>query len=250
MDKNIETKTSRSNIIFITAFSFSDSIVMMEIAARKKPFYFCYKEKEGRGMKRLLLYMVVVLADFLLYKWSEQQDGGEWIFALLILCLFALFLHIWKRYSSIGVGLIFITIWSLLMIDSIFYLVLASIVTILFSLMAGLLLIPFYKKHREEVITAWGFVLLNILIQLEYTSEVTLWVTFFITGIGAIIAYYFQLKLVRRCFTVLFLLNACPLLFITLFSNTYWSGFLVIMIVLIFFVLRFNLFDRKSKRIT
>ncbi|CAM4083121.1 hypothetical protein [Lederbergia lenta] len=166
-------------------------------------------------MKKFLLYAAAVLGNVLLINWSELWYGAEWftewLFGLLTVVLFAFFLQGWKRYSQNGVGLILITGFGLLTINSIFFV--QNLPASICSSLLGLLLIPLYTDHRDAVITAWGFVLINIIINIEVQSGITLVLLSLTTGIGAIVGFRFKFLLLKRCFTVLFSLTFLTLLF-------------------------------------
>lgn len=189
-------------------------------------------------MKGFFVYAVAVLGNVLLMDWSERdyaaQWGTEWLFGLLTVGLFAFFLQGWKRYNSIGGGLIFITALALLTINSIFFV--QNFSASICSLLLGLLLIPLYTNHRDAVLTAWVFVLINILISIEVQSVVTMWLLFFTTGIVALFGFRLHFLLLKRCFTVFFSLTAVTLLFMHLFTQPYIMGILVVLFIGLFSV--------------
>ncbi|MEK3889462.1 hypothetical protein [Bacillus sp. FSL K6-3431] len=171
-------------------------------------------------MRKFVVYAVAILGNVLLINWSELWYGAEWftewLFGFLTIGLFALFLQGWKRYSPNGVGLILITAFGLLTINSIFFV--QNFPASICSLLLGLLLMPLYKNHQDAVLTAWGFVLINILISIEVQSDITMSLLFLTTGIGALVGFRLQFLLLKRCFTVFFSLTALVLLFDFLLS--------------------------------
>jgi hypothetical protein len=81
-------------------------------------------------MKQVLVYVMAVVGSSLLYHWSGKWEGKEWVFALLTLGVYAWSVQGWKRYSSNGFGLVFLTIFMLLNINPIFYLLLPPIISV------------------------------------------------------------------------------------------------------------------------
>lgn len=135
-------------------------------------------------MKKFLLYAMAILGDILLYKLSEQSEGTDWLYALLIAGLFAWSVQGWKRYRTNGFGLFFLTAFGLFMMNSVLYLLSPPITIVLFSLLFGFILIPIYVNYHDEVLTSWWLVLLNILVNLEVPNEVIFWFTLLTSGIG------------------------------------------------------------------
>lgn len=180
----------------------------------------------------LIVFALAIIGNVLLINWSEQWYGEEWftewLIGLVTVGFYALFLYGWKQYSRNGHGLIFITAFVLLTIDSIFFVQVFSASVCSFSL--GLILIPLYVKNRDSVVTSWGFVLLNILILTDVPSEVTTWMLL-TTGIAFLVGFRFNLLLLNRCFTVLFALTALLLLFFSI-TNVYLFGLAVVLVVL------------------
>lgn len=148
----------------------------------------------------LIVFALAIIGNVLLINWSEQWYGEEWftewLIGLVTVGFYALFLYGWKQYSRNGHGLIFITAFVLLTIDSIFFVQVFSASVCSFSL--GLILIPLYVKNRDSVVTSWGFVLLNILILTDVPSEVTTWMLFLTTGIAFLVGFRFNLLLLNR----------------------------------------------------
>lgn len=196
-------------------------------------------------MKKSWIYVLVVLGNSLLYVLSGQWEGIEWLFALLILGLFALAIQGWKRYSSRGFGLIFLTAIGLFTINSILYLLMPEGFIILFSLLFGLVLIPLYMKYRYPVLASWWIVLFNILMYSGITNEVILWFTLLTTGIGALIGFRQQSKLFKYFFTGCFLFTALWLSVVIYLLTNYIISLFIILIVVIFAVIAY-LFERKS----
>lgn len=184
-------------------------------------------------MKGFIVFALAIIGNVLLINWSEQWYGEEWftewLIGLVTVGFYALFLYGWKQYSRNGLGLIFITAFVLLTINSIFFVQIFS--ASVCSFLLGLILMPLYVKNRDAVVTSWGFVLLNILILTDVPSEVTTWMLFLTTGIASLVGFRFNLLLLKRCFTVLFALTALLLLFFSI-TNVYLFGLVVVLVVL------------------
>lgn len=160
-------------------------------------------------MKKSWIYVFAVLGNSLLYILSGQWEGFEWLFAILSLGLFALAIQGWKRYSSRGFRLIFLTAIGLFTINSILYLLMPVGFILLFSFLFGLVLMPLYMKYRYPVLASWWIVLFNILMYLEISNNAVLfWFTLITTGVGALIGFRQQSKLFKYFFTGCFLLSA------------------------------------------
>lgn len=197
-------------------------------------------------MKKSWIYVLAVLGNSLLYILSEQWEGIEWLFAVLCLGLFALAIQGWKRYSSRGFGLIFLTAIGLFTINSILYLLMPVGFILLFSFLFGLVLMPLYMKFRYPVLASWWIVLFNILMYLEISNDTVLfWFTIITTGIGALIGFRQQSKLFKYFFTGCFLLSAGGSVLINLVSNNYLMVFFIMLIVVLIAVGAY-LFERKS----
>jgi hypothetical protein len=153
----------------------------------------------------------------LVREWEGKEK--EWVFALLTLGVYAWSVQEWKRYSSNGFGLVFLTIFMLLNINPIFYLLLPPIISVFFSLLLGCILIPFYQNHREAVGTSWCAVLFNMIMQVESNDMVLFWFAFFTSGIGAVLGFRRQSILLKRFYTFCFLVNTGGMLIITLISQ-------------------------------
>lgn len=203
--------------------------------------------KEECEMKVLIVYALAILGNVLLINWSEQWYGAawftEWLFGLCTVGLFALFLKGWKRDNPNGGGLIFITVVTLLTINSIFFV--QNLPDAICSLLLGLVLIPLYVDHRDVVLTVWGFVLLNIIMNIEVQSEVTLWLFLLITAIGALVGFRLQFVLLKRCFTVVFLITALFLLCMNFFTEVYMISLLLVLFIVLFTVGAYK-FSKKS----
>ncbi|MFP9130486.1 hypothetical protein [Niallia sp. BSM11] len=165
-------------------------------------------------MKKWIFYAVVLFGNILLYQLSNFRPGTEWIYALLVLILFATSIKGWKKSTSSGLGLIVLIAFSLFMINSILYLLMPAIFTILFSFLLGLVLIPFYSNHREVIIIAWWMVISNILVTLALPNELVLWFTLVTAGIGVLIGYRIRSRLFMVFFTACFIFSACFLFLI------------------------------------
>lgn len=177
-------------------------------------------------MKAILLYAAAILGSHLLYRVSELWYGAEWIFGLLAVGWFALFLQAWKRIQPGGAGVIVVTVFMLLDIASIFFV--QNLPAAICSLMAGCLLIPFFRKHQDVAITSMGFVLLSVLMSIEAGSFTTLWMFLIVHGTLAIIGFRCRFLWLKRCFTVLFVSAIPVLLLYYLYEGTYLLVFLIL----------------------
>lgn len=173
-------------------------------------------------MKKFIMYAGVILGTTIFYNLSGHWwYGEEWIFALFATILFALFLVGWQRYTPNGAGLVFVTMYVLFMFDSI--LMLQEMKIIFFSLLVGLLLIPLYRRHRDAVLTAWVFVLINIIVCMEFSFEIELPLYFLVAGVAALVGMRLQSFLLKRFFTVCFFLFTGPWFLLTLAARNVYS---------------------------
>lgn len=186
-------------------------------------------------MKRIMLYILtIVIAGFLGYI-AELWYEGDKILGVLTVVIFALFLLGWKRTGSNGIGLIFVTVFYLITIDSIFFV--QDIPIFIGSLVMGLLLIPYLRKHPDAVSASLVFVVLNMLISLEFvSSEVMMWLIVLVTGAAALMGFRFNLNLVKISFSVLFGLSAFFLLLFEVFDDFSFLAVLAILLI-VFFVM-------------
>lgn len=196
------------------------------------------RKKEGHEMKKIGLYAAAVLGNVLLINLSERWYGAawftEWLFGLVAAGFFALFLLGWKRYSMSGIGLVIVMSVTLFTIDSIFFV--QNLPAGICSFLLGLLLIPYFASHRDAVLTAVGLVFINILINLEVQSEMTMWLVLWTAGVGAIIGFRLSFLLLKVCFTLLFSIAALVLLLINLFGGYYLLSLLLVVLAVLFIV--------------
>lgn len=186
-------------------------------------------------MKRIILYAAtLIIAGVLAYISGLWYDGDK-ILGILTVGIFALFVLGWKHTGSNGIGLIFVTVFYLITIDSIFFV--QDIPIFIASLVMGLLLIPYLRKHPDAVSASLVFVLLNILISLEFVSSgVMVWLFVLATGAAALIGFRFNLNIVKICFSILFGLSAFFLLLFEVFDDFSFLAVLAILLV-VFFVM-------------
>ena len=167
-------------------------------------------------MKHFLVYVIAIVVSTMLYSWSDNWEGKEWIFAVLTLGVYAWSILALKRYRPNGWGFIFLTFFMLLNVNSIFYLLQPPIITIFFSVLLGCMLIPFYRDNREAVSISWWAVVFNVIMQLEASNLVMFWFVFITTGIGALIGYQLHYPLIKRFSIVCFFMSSVGLLLNTL----------------------------------
>jgi hypothetical protein len=199
-------------------------------------------------MRVFVLYTVAVLGNILLINLSERWYGAtwfmEWLFGLLTVGIFVLFTQGWKRHPH-HLGLIFITGLGLFTINSIFFIQYLSIG--LCSFLLGLWLIPLIGSYRDAVLTAWGFVLLNILSCFEVGSEATLWLFIITTGMLTLIGFYFQYVLLRRFFTVIFSLTASILFLMNSLAEFKIISLLAVLFIVLIVIVGAYRFSRDPK---
>lgn len=180
-------------------------------------------------MKQTFLYALTLAVGVLLTYLAEFWFGTEWLFGLLTVGLFALFLQGWKRWGTNGGGLIIVTVFLLISLDSIFFV--QYFPAFIASLLMGVLLLPHYHKNRDGIVSSAVFVLLNMLISLEFVpNELMLWLIVLAAGTAAVIGFRFNLNLVRKCFIALFAFSAFFLLLFEIFDG---SNFLAIIAILL-----------------
>ena len=196
-------------------------------------------------MKQMLLYAATLLCGGLLTYIGESWFGAEWLFGLLTVGLFGLFLQGWKHWGRSGGGLVIVTAFMLLGIDSIFFVQYWP--AFICSLLLGVLLIPHFRKHRDGVAASMVFVLLNMLISLEFVpNELMLWLIVFATGAAALIGFRYNFLLVKGCCAALFSMAAFFLLFFQLFDDSILLSVLAFLTITFFIVSMFRLNGRVS----
>lgn len=196
-------------------------------------------------MKRILLYAAtLVIAGILVYISGVWYDGDK-VLGILTVGIFALFLWGWNRTGHYGIGLICVTVFYLISLNSIFFV--QDIPIFIGSLVMGLLLIVYLQKHRDALTASLVFVLLNMLITFEFvTSEVMLWLMVFVTGAAALIGFRFSLYLVKICFSILFGLSAFFLLLFEVFDDFSFLAVVAILMVILFIMSMY----RMNKHVT
>lgn len=191
-------------------------------------------------MKRIVLYAAAfIIAGVLAYISGLWYDGDK-VLGILTAGFFALFLFGWKRIGSKGIGLVLVTVFYLITLDSILFV--QDILIFIGSLVMGLLLLPYLSKYRDGVMASLVFVLLNMLISFEFvTSEVMMWLMVLTTGAAALIGFRFNFNLVKVCFSVLFGLSAFFLLLFEVFDDFSFLAVLAILLVVFFVISMYRL---------
>ena len=196
-------------------------------------------------MKQTLLYAATLLYGGLLIYVGERSFGAEWLFGLLTVALFGLFLQGWKRWGTSGGGLVIVTAFLLLTLDSIFFVQYWAMFVC--SLMMAVLLMPHYRKHRDGVLASVVFVGLNMLIALEFIpSEIMLWLIVIATGAASLVGFRYKFPLVKTYCAVLFSMSAFFLLFFQLFDDSPLLTVLAFVTVAIFIVSMYRLNGRAT----
>ncbi|MBB5181110.1 hypothetical protein HNQ44_002575 [Planomicrobium koreense] len=191
-------------------------------------------------MKQIFLYVATMLGGGLLTYIGERWFGAEWLFGLLTVALFGLFLEGWKCWGTSGGGLVIVTAFLLLTLDSIFFVQYWAV--FICSLLMAVLLMPHYRKHRDGVAASVIFVGLNMLSALEFIpSELMLWLIVLATGAGSLIGFRFKFPLVKASFAALFSISAFFLLFFQLFDGSPLLTVLAFLTVAIFIVSMYRL---------
>lgn len=171
------------------------------------------------GFKEFIVYAITILGGFMLYVLSGSWFGYEWVFGLLEVVWYGLFLLVWRRIQPGSAGLILITIFMLLNINSIFFVQYTAMA--ICSLLMGLLLQPFYRSHQDVVLASAVFVLMNIVASFELGSLVSVWMMFVIAGISALAGFHYRFKWLKRCFTVVFAAVGVLLFLLYLIDGSY-----------------------------
>lgn len=186
-------------------------------------------------MKQILLYAATLLGGGLLTYIGERWFGVEGVFGLLTIALFGLFLQGWRRWGRSGVGLVIVTVFLLLTLDSIFFVQYWAMFVC--SLLMAVLLLPHYRKHRDGVLASVIFVGLNMLIALEFIpNELMSWLIALATGAASLVGFRFKFPLVKACFAALFSISAFFLLFFQLSDDSLLLTVLAFLTIAIFIV--------------
>ena len=181
------------------------------------------------GVKEFVVYVIAILGGFMLYVLSESWFGKEWIFGLLAIAWYGMFLLVWKRIQPGSAGLILITIFMLLNINSIFFVQYAAMA--ICSFLMGLLLLPFFQSHWDVVLTSAVFVLMNIVTSFELGSIVSIWMVFVIAGFSALAGFRYRFLWLKRCFTIVFALAGLLLFLNYLIDGTYVVVLLIVAVI-------------------
>lgn len=186
-------------------------------------------------MKEWILHVFFMLAAGTLIYLSELWYDGDKVLGIASLVLFGLYLQGWKRRGASGIGLVIITVFYLFTLDSIFFV--QDIPIFVCSLVMGIFLIPHFPKHRDAVSASIVFVLLNMLISIEFMpSEVMMWAIAFVTGAAAVFGFRYGHTIVKVCFAVLFALSALFLLLVQLTEGKTVLSILAVSAVIFFII--------------
>lgn len=186
-------------------------------------------------MKGIFYHGAALLAAGLLMFLSELWFEGDKVLGLAALGLFALFLQGWKRWVGRGIGLVIVTVCYLFTLDSIFFV--QDVPIFICSLVMGLLLLPHFHRHRDAVTASIAFVLLNVLIAMEFMpNEIMMWLIAFATGAAALIGFRSNYAIVKVCFAVLFALSALFLLFIQVVDGAVILSILAVLAIACFVI--------------
>lgn len=191
-------------------------------------------------MKEFLYHGVALLAAGLLIYISGLWYEGDKVLGILGILLFALFLAGRKRRSVSSIGLVIVTVFYLFALDSIFFV--QDVPIFICSLVMGGLLLPHFRQNRDAVSASLGFVLLNMLISLEFMpNEIMMWLIAFATGVMALIGFRFNYAIVKVCFAVLFALSALFLLVVQVFDGPFVLSVLAVLSIASFVIGMFRL---------
>lgn len=188
----------------------------------------CEEEASGMymtGVKEFIVYVIAISGGFMLYGLSESWFGKEWIFGLLAVVWYGVFLLVWKRLQRASAGLIVVTVFMLMNINSIFFVQYTAMA--ICSLLMGLLLVPFYRSHRDVALTSAVFVLMNIVTSFELGSIASIWMVFVIAGFSALAGARYRFSWLKGCFTVIFAMAGLLLLLGSLVDHMYLIALLI-----------------------
>lgn len=203
-------------------------------------------EKEGMTMSRILLYGGTLLAAGLLPYIASYWFGAEWLFGIVTVGLFAMFLMGWERWGRSGGGLIIVTVFFLITLNSIFFV--QYLPAFICSLLMGILLIPHYRKQPDGVMASMVFTLLNMLIAIEFVpNEWMLWLIVLATGGAALIGFRLNYRLLKFCFGTLFGISA---FFLLLFQLVEPMPLLTVLAFSIITVILISIYRLKPARQT
>lgn len=139
----------------------------------------------------IFTYAVPAVAMYFMYYFSQQQYGDEWLFSSFIVFIFSLFLLLWKLYERHVLGVIAMTGFALMMLNSVLYLTPNEASTIYVTFLTGVLLVLYRKTAPEGIVASLGLVLINIAFHLPFHDA---WLSFIGLVISIIIAIISWLK--------------------------------------------------------
>lgn len=161
-------------------------------------------------MKAFIMYAAAIIGGYALSELSQLWFGWEWIFGLLIVAWFALFLQMWERLKPGGAGIILVTLVTLLNIGYVFFMQYSA--KAICSVLIGLLLLRFYKRYKDVVLTSIAFALCYTVINFIPGNLSIMWSLFLLGGLATLLGFRHQFQWLKRCFIAVFGLAALSLL--------------------------------------
>lgn len=160
----------------------------------------------------LFTYVATPLAMALIYFAAGKQYGQEWLFSSFIVFIFSIFLVLWRQFSQHAVGLIAMTAFTLLMLNSVLYLTPNEAATIYVTFMVGVLLVLYRKASTEGVVASLGLALLNITLHLPFANVIIAAIALAICALLCAIGWLKHGAIVKWLYTALTVVSALLLL--------------------------------------
>lgn len=151
----------------------------------------------------IFTYGATALAMFLLYYFSGQQYGGEWLFSSFTVFIFSLFLLLWKMFSKSVIGVFLMTFYTVMNLNSILYLTPNEASTIYVTFLTGVLLVLYRKTSPEGIVASLGLVLINIAFHLPFSNFVLSAIGLGICAIIAAVCWLRAWRIAKWIYTAL-----------------------------------------------
>lgn len=155
----------------------------------------------------IVLILTIILINDVFYYFSQNWPGYEIPLAVITVVFFILVLLLWKKLRVSGVVLVIATATALFTINSIFFLALPTIFGFSFTCVIAAILLLVRKQNRDVWLTSVVLCMINILVHLEMSTYVSMYIIIFISSIAMVVGFKMQYTVTKWLYMMLFSFN-------------------------------------------
>lgn len=197
---------------------------------------------KNNDSKSILLFLLFATITNLAYVASQRIEHLELPLALVTFSLFILFIVLVLKLNLRPIVITLATIFTLININSIFYLTLPDFYMIGFTIGILVFLVYCFRKSKDAILAAIGFCIMNLLINIEFFIQWE-WVYLFVLHSFLFIsASRFRFTITKRIYLGFFIVTFFFLVIGTLVDHNYVAVFGLLLyfsvVIAIYFVIR------------